>query len=227
MPRYSPKNRLSNRAARKRSRSGPVVATALAALAVLGICYAVIRTQSPAQPASTPAAPVVASADSAPTVAELPKPVATKAATKKAQAPSVAARPVSSQPITQKQSVDTPTSRAKRLRAQLDAGEFGPALATAREATDATEKSQLLQTVADAQAQIGDFRAADRSISRIPVPETRDQAQAANSAKQSAAGGGANPTQLIQLIKATTGSQEEWDDDEGGRKLPHYWPPGI
>jgi hypothetical protein len=230
MPRYSPKNRVPNRAARKRSKSGPAVATALAILAVLGIGYAVVRTQSPDKSASVPAGPVVASVDSAPNVADLQKPaalpVAPTAATQKPQTHNVAARPVASQPATQIQSIDSPESRAKRLRTQLDAGEFGPALATAREASDATEKSQLLQTVAGAQAQIGDFHAADRSISRIPVPEARDQARTTNSVKQSAAGGGANPTQLIALIKATTGSEDEWQDDDG-RKQPHYWPPGI
>ena len=41
---------------------------------------------------------------------------------------------------------------------------------------------QLLKSVADAQAAIGDYEAADRSISRMSIPESREQAHAQNSA---------------------------------------------
>jgi hypothetical protein len=121
----------------------------------------------------------------------------------------------------------TAADRAKLVRDQIAAGEFGPALQTAKSAANAVERTQLLKTIAAAQIQNGDLQAADRAISRIPIPESRDQARAQNSSRQSAAGGAAQAAMLVNLIKNTTGDQDDWQDEEGQRKQPIYWPPGI
>lgn len=62
------------------------------------------------------------------------------------------------------------------MKAQIAAGEFGPALQTAKSANDAVERTQLLKTIADAQRKTGNGHAADVAISRIPVPQSRDKA---------------------------------------------------
>jgi hypothetical protein len=120
----------------------------------------------------------------------------------------------------------TAADRAKLVQAQVATGEFGPALQTARSATDAVERTHLLKTIAVAQLQNGDQQAADMSISRMPIPESRDQVRAQNSSRQSAAGGAAQAAMLVNLIKQTAGDQDEWSED-GERKQPIYWPPGI
>ena len=121
----------------------------------------------------------------------------------------------------------TAAERAKLVQAQIAAGEFGPALATARLAGDAAERTQLLKTIADAQIQNGDLQAADASISRMPNPQARDQARAQQPSRQTAAGGAAQAAMLVNLIKNTTGDPDDWQDEEGARKQPIYWPPGI
>jgi hypothetical protein len=122
----------------------------------------------------------------------------------------------------------TPGERLKRVEAQLAAGEFGPALETAKSASDASERTALLNAIAAAQAKSGDYVAADRSISRIPIPESRDKAVAANkAARQSAAGGAASAAQLVSLIKTVTGTEQDWEDTDEAKKTPIYWPPGI
>lgn len=140
---------------------------------------------------------------------------------------------VATGPVAAKSAVDptvpqTAADRAKLVQVQIASGEFGPALQTARSATDAVERTDLLKTIADAQLQNGDPQAADLSISRMPIPESRDQAwaRAQNSSRASAAGGAAQAAQLVNLIKQTTGDEDEWTED-GQRKQPIYWPPGI
>ncbi|HEX4071555.1 MAG TPA: DUF1598 domain-containing protein [Planctomycetaceae bacterium] len=122
----------------------------------------------------------------------------------------------------------TAADRAKLVQVQIASGEFGPALQTARSATEAVERTDLLKTIADAQLENGDLHAADLSISRMPIPESRDEAwaRAQNSSRESAAGGAAQAAQLVNLIKQTTGDPDEWTD-EAARKQPIYWPPGI
>jgi len=130
-------------------------------------------------------------------------------------------------PTASRPDVRTAADRSKLVQAQIAAGEFGPALQTAKSATDAVERTHLLKTIADAQMQNGDLQAADSSISRIPIPETRDQARAQNSSRESAAGGAAQAAMLVNLIKQTTGDEDDWQAEEGQRKQPIYWPPGI
>ena len=157
-----------------------------------------------------------------------------RAATNRAASePTTIARTVATVPVAAKSAVE-PTAlqmaadRAKLVEVQIASGEFGPALQTARSASDAVERTHLLKTIADAQLQNGDRQAADMSISRMPIPESRDQARARaqNSSRQSAAGGAAQAAQLVNLIKQTTGDEDEWTED-GQRKQPIYWPPGI
>jgi hypothetical protein len=122
----------------------------------------------------------------------------------------------------------TAAERRQRVEAQLAAGEFGPALETARSANDAAERTELLKTIAAAQAKSGDYVAADRAISRIPIPESRERAGADNAAaRQSAAGGAASAAQLVSLIKTVTGTEQDWEDTDEAKKTPIYWPPGI
>jgi hypothetical protein len=122
----------------------------------------------------------------------------------------------------------TAAQRRSRVEAQLAAGEFGPALETAKSANDAAERTSLLKSIAAAQAKSGDYVAADRSISRIPIPESRERAGAANTAaRQSAAGGAASAAQLVSLIKTVTGTETDWEDTDEAKKTPIYWPPGI
>ena len=122
----------------------------------------------------------------------------------------------------------TAAERRNRVDAQLAAGEFGPALETARSASDTSERTELLKSIAAAQAKSGDYVAADRAISRIPIPESRERASAQNAeARQSAAGGAASAAQLVSLIKTVTGTESDWEDTEEAKKNPIYWPPGI
>ncbi|HUG20322.1 MAG TPA: hypothetical protein VMM56_15155, partial [Planctomycetaceae bacterium] len=59
---------------------------------------------------------------------------------------------------------DTPArgnqSVEAKIQAQLAAGEFGPALNQIRQLENPQQRTQLLQNVADAQMQIGDFDSA-------------------------------------------------------------------
>jgi Protein of unknown function (DUF1598) len=124
--------------------------------------------------------------------------------------------------------VMTAAERRTRVEAQLAAGEFGPALETAKSAADAAERTSLLKAIASAQAKSGDYVAADRAISRIPIPESRERAGAdITAARQTAAGGAASAAQLISLIKTVTGTETDWEDTEEAKKQPIYWPPGI
>jgi Protein of unknown function (DUF1598) len=235
MPRPSPQHGAPRRANRKTSNWGPFVATAAAAVAVFGFLgFMMTRTSAP-----SPAASGVTQTATTPTESQVAAKPATPArkvaiatpqqltATKRAAQPVVdSVVHVAAKPAVDTPAVQTPADRAKLVQAQIAAGEFAPALQTARSATDAVERTELLKTVADAQMQNGDLQAADMSISRMPIPESRDQARAQNAARQSAAGGAAQAAQLVNLIKATTGDQDDWQDEEG-RKQPIYWPPGI
>lgn len=211
------------------------MATVAAAAAVLGfIAFVLNRTTSRETSASGTAVATSAAesrivlkptaSDDSPSVAKTePRHGANATPRTVTQVASFATKPVASSGP----AVLTPADRAKLINAQIAAGEFGPALQTAKTATSAVERTRLLTTIADAQAKSGDWHAADISISRIPIPETRDQARAQNSSAQSAAGGAAQAYMLVNLIKNTTGDQDAWADEEGQRKQPIYWPPGI
>lgn len=215
---------------------------AAAALAVFGfLAFMLSRTPAPTATAPRTAAATQATASPVPsktTTPGIPGRAVPKASAESRQiaktgehdaltgalshAGIAAKSPTASQP-----DVRTAADRSKLVQAQIAAGEFGPALQTAKSATDAVERTHLLKTIADAQMQNGDLQAADSSISRIPIPETRDQARAQNSSRESAAGGAAQAAMLVNLIKQTTGDEDDWQAEEGQRKQPIYWPPGI
>ena len=237
MSRPSPNDRARRRTSNKSSNWGPVLATVAACLVVFGfLAFTMNRGSAPRadapvttsaethvalKPATAPTSPVTAGLKAADVRAQAPQ--VTSVAKDQSQAPKSVAEAPAQQPV----QTHTPADRAKLVNDQLAAGEFAPALQTARSATDAAERTQLLKTIADAQRKSGNAHAADVAISRIPNPELRDQARAQNASRPTAAGGAAQAAMLVNLIKNTTGDENDWQDEEGLRKTPIYWPPGI
>jgi hypothetical protein len=82
------------------------------------------------------------------------------------------------QPAASQSAPLTAADRQKLVRAQLAASEFGPALQTAKSATDARERTALLRIIACAQRKCGNWQAADLAISHVPIPESRDASRA-------------------------------------------------
>ena len=84
------------------------------------------------------------------------------------------------------------TSAPDLLQQQLDAGEFGPALQTARQSGDAAERDARLVRVAAAQAKGGERRAAISTLATVSDDRTRNSALQATSepAPQPGARGG-------------------------------------
>lgn len=109
---------------------------------------------------------------------------------------------------------DTAAARRDHIDQQIAAGEFGPAIQTAKQALDAAEQSQLLGKIADAQMQAGDFAAALGTIRSIPEPSARTRQQAKRAEQQTLNGGtGADFDTLIQLIQNET--EGPWRDVDG------------
>jgi hypothetical protein len=229
-------NSAQRRAARRNSNRGAIVASVLTGAAIFGLVgyLAMQPVQSARSAGSTSstqvASPAAESAATSPVVAASEKPAKT-GRTVRATSPEPvkdAGTVTAAKPTSTIQTTSTAAQRRTRVEAQLAAGEFGPALETAKSATDASERTSLLKTIAAAQAKIGDFIAADRSISRIPIPESRERAGADNAAaRHSAAGGAASAAQLVSLIKTVTGTEQDWEDTDEAKKTPIYWPPGI
>jgi hypothetical protein len=236
MSRRSPKNSVSRRT-RRSSKRGPIVASVLSAAAILGLIgYLAMQPVQSVQPAastsSTQVAAKTGNSDRSIQPAQQVVPsTPDKTATHSATQPSNDARILTAAKPASTASAATTTTAAQRLKrveAQLAAGEFGPALETANAANDAAERTGLLKKIAAAQAKSGDFVAADRVISRIPIPESRERAGVDNNtARRSAAGGAASAAQLVSLIKTVTGTETDWEDTEDTKKQPIYWPPGI
>jgi hypothetical protein len=210
------------------------VVTLLGAVAIVALIgYLGMRPVQSVPPAASTASTQTATPSHA-DVASKPVAVATRSVGKADKAVSTQASPKSANDartvtVAKPASpVMTAAERRTRVEAQLAAGEFGPALETAKSAADAAERSALLKSIASAQAKSGDYVAADRAISRIPIPESRERAGAdITAARQSAAGGAASAAQLISLIKTVTGTETDWEDTEEAKKQPIYWPPGI
>ena len=237
MSRPSPNNRARRRASAKKSSWGPIVATAAACLVVFGfLAFTMNRTPVPSAPA-TQAVTSPAAADTRVALKPTnPGLIASKAIAQTRQSatlvkhdvPTLASATDTAKPAASQPGPLSAADRAKLVQAQIAAGEFGPALQTAKSATDAVERTQLLKTIANVQKKTGNWQAADNSISRIPIPESRDQARAQNASRPTAAGGAAQAAMLVNLIKNTTGDDPDaWADEEGVRKTPIYWPPGI
>jgi hypothetical protein len=238
MSRRSPKNS-PRRTSRRASSRGPIVATVLGATALVALIgYMALRpaqsVRTTASPSSTQVAATTGNVDTVPQPAARAAKRVAKSARSDQAVPHgstksdnkarivTAARPASTA------SAMTAGARRQRIEAQLAAGEFGPALETAKSAGDAAERTTLLKAIAAAQAKSGDYVAADRAISRIPIPESRERAGAdMTAARQSAAGGAASAAQLVSLIKTVTGTEDDWQDTEEAKKQPIYWPPGI
>ncbi|MCA9112105.1 MAG: DUF1598 domain-containing protein, partial [Planctomycetaceae bacterium] len=123
-------------------------------------------------------------------------------------------------------SVETPEGRLDLLKQQIAAGEMGPALATARQASDVAERSALLEMVADAQMNTGDFGAALGAARSIPDAEVRDRTQRQRAELQSLNGGnGAQFQQLIDLIQENT--EGPWQDIDGIGGTTTWEPNGV
>ncbi len=111
------------------------------------------------------------------------------------------------------------------LQQQLDAGEFGPALQTARQSGDAAERDARLVRVAAAQAKGGERRAAISTLATVSDDRTRNSALQATTepAPQPGARGGvqADFTSLINLITETV-SKNSWDENGGPGKIEPF-----
>ena len=117
------------------------------------------------------------------------------------------------------------TTREDLVKQQIAAGEFGPAIQTAKAATDPGEQADLLGLIAGAQADGGDFGSAlgsMRTFSRTGRSRTQQQ-------DNGLLGGAANAdfTTLMNLIRQQTRPPALWqqDDGEGGSMSP--FPNGV
>jgi Protein of unknown function (DUF1598) len=197
MPGPSSRQPTPRREHRKNSNWGPSVATALIAVVVFGSLI-FMRSHSPAVTALASGADprATASADhwlaSEPTTKRLASEPTTPARTV-----ATARAATQQQARAVKRETRPATDRARLVQAQIATGEFGPALQTARSATDAVERTDLLKSIATA---------------------------VQNSSRPSAAGGAAQAAMLVNLIKQTAGDEDDWEDIH---KQPIYWPPGI
>jgi len=106
-------------------------------------------------------------------------------------------------PISQQADHPAPAPR-ETIRAQLAAGEFGPALETAQAVVDARRRAQLLRLIADTEIEAGEFEAARTAVRRIPSGLQRTAGRP--DARQTLAGGtsGADFGPLIDLIQTQT-----------------------
>lgn len=102
--------------------------------------------------------------------------------------------------------------RAQLVQQQIAAGEFGPAIRTAKAADTAAERAALMKLVAEAQVTIGDFDAARGSARSAARDNSADNAN-----NRGLLGGGnqADFTQLMDLIREQTSPPAEWVDDGG------------
>jgi Protein of unknown function (DUF1598) len=229
------------RANRKHANRGPALATA----AIAGVLFGgltFLMSRSPVTASATgqvPGTPTSAESpvDSQPIISA--RTAATATATTQPQAGAVnrKTRPATDTTVrVAETSALAPTvprtaaDREKLIQAQIATGEFGPALQTARSATDAAERTRLLKTIATAQdappIQNGDPQTADVPTSRMSITASRGPARAQISSRPSATGGAAQAAMLVNLIKQTAGDEDDWNED-GPRKQPLYWPPGI
>ena len=118
---------------------------------------------------------------------------------------------------------------AELLKAQLEAGEFGPALATLQSIRD-SDPTRLLKMVADAQVAAGEFDAARDTIRRMPNAGARSVAGGERAGRETMAGGGVNIQALITLIQDNTGAPEgaSWSEGDSGEGIGtiSIWDPG-
>jgi len=121
---------------------------------------------------------------------------------------------------------DPAEARLQKVKAQLAAGEFGPALGTAQQAINAKERTRLLKLVADAQMQAGEFDAALRAIRRIPIAQQRNRARSERASRRSLAGGSqADFEPLKELIMQQTSGL--WEEEAGDGGTMSDFPTGV
>ena len=114
-------------------------------------------------------------------------------------------------------SADDAEQRTQQVSAHIAAGEFGPAMEVARQATDPSERVRLLNLVSQAQMKQGDFQAALSTIRQMPAGNERRQAQQEHAQRRALAGGsGADFGPLIDLITNETSGPWMDLDGEGG-----------
>lgn len=119
--------------------------------------------------------------------------------------------------------VDRPLDLSTQLKAQLAAGEFGPALDTAKAATNPTEQAALLKQVANAQLAAGEFSGVLMAIRQMPDAEEQKEANSDRVAQKALTGGGsgADFDSLIDLIMTQTSGPWFDIDSEGGTISPY------
>lgn len=133
----------------------------------------------------------------------------------------------------------TAQARLEQVKAQIEAGEFGPAIAAARSAKTPEEQISLLQLIVQGQTDSGDVAGGLRTAALFPNAATRvraranvaRQGQAAREPLQFAGGmGGQNWGLIMNLIMENTGGPDvggPWMelDGEGGTMTP--FPTGV
>lgn len=124
----------------------------------------------------------------------------------------------------QKQEPAKQTTREDLVREQIAAGEFGPAMQTARAAKDANEQAALMKMIAEAQADNGDIAGALGAAQQISRRELRKETN-----KDGLLGGAAlaDFQTLMNLIQQQTSPPALWQDvdGEGGSMSP--FPNGV
>ncbi|MFK7820008.1 MAG: DUF1598 domain-containing protein [Planctomycetaceae bacterium] len=115
-------------------------------------------------------------------------------------------------------------TRGDLVREQLAAGEFGPAMQTAKAAKNPVEQAELVQMVAKAQTDDGDFGAAMNSMKSVPRSALKKKED-----EKGLLGGAAlaDFNTLMNLIREQTRPPALWqqDDGEGGTMSP--FPNGV
>ncbi len=117
---------------------------------------------------------------------------------------------------------------ATSIEAYLQAGEFGPALQTARAMNDATERDQWLGRIAMAQADVGARRASLSTLLDLQNDVARNQVVHQMQERPIGAAGGAAYADfdtLIELITSTI-APDTWDE-VGGAGAIEPFPTGV
>lgn len=121
------------------------------------------------------------------------------------------------------QSPGNSSGLAAKVERQLATGEFGPALDAALATSDVGLRTQLLQRIAIAQSDAGDFTAASMTSRYLPAGSSRSATQSQVLREQSLAGGGvqADFQPLMDLIQATV-QPDSWDTVGGEGTMSQF-----
>ncbi|MBL4886669.1 MAG: DUF1598 domain-containing protein [Planctomycetaceae bacterium] len=101
----------------------------------------------------------------------------------------------------------------KTVAAHLEAGEFQSAITLAKSVEQDSDRSEILQQIANQQIASGELQASKATLRQMPVNRTRVQLSAKRATKQSQAGTGADFDSLIELIQSQTAGP--WFDIDG------------